>query len=161
MNSESERTTIEIPKQLSQTRNEHHTHYLLMLGERYGEYEADHNFMMKIDDDLGSEEKQLHFMGREWRGGCSDSWDSNMGGYWFDGNMSYIPAVCGYLTPEEVEVYSNVVSTCYVHDTTPLSHSEYPEPCKTCGAEYDDEGDDGECDSCLDKGYNKEKKDDE
>ena len=74
--------------------------YLATILERFGVYESTSTVFLDSDD-----EKYLKEYTKIFRGSDDDDWDEEYEGYWFDGNLVFLPQIIRGLTQSERDLW--------------------------------------------------------
>ena len=75
---------------------------------RYGDFEETNALIIEH-----TSEEELHTLAREERGSDESDWDEDMGGYWFDGYMVFLPVIHRGITQEEVDLFNQANNLKY------------------------------------------------
>jgi hypothetical protein len=75
--------------------------YLSSILERFGEYESTTTVFLESKDP-----EFLKRYARDFRGSDEDDWDAEYEGYWFDGNLVFLPSIIRGITQHEQDIWS-------------------------------------------------------
>lgn len=75
--------------------------YLASILERFGEYESTTTVFLESKDP-----EFLKRYTRDFRGADEDDWDAEYEGYWFDGNLVFLPSIIRGITQYEQDIWS-------------------------------------------------------